>query len=243
MPNGSPPPGTGPTSQASPLVLQFDHPFPWSSLAVSGRLLFITYDSQASTSGMPVPYIALLDLASGGVTAVWNPPENTWLSGMDLSPDGTKLALAYSAPPPPGQMQSGSPGLYLLPGDCLTRSCASVAPQAIVEATESDYYFGPVWSPDGMNLYFTHFAAPSDSHGQLFSVERVPAGGGAPELVIPNATWPRPSPDGKTLAYVAYDPQQSINDLFLAAPDGVSDCPAGDAARILPVYRCAGVLP
>ena len=220
---GSSTPGAGPNSQTGPLVLQFDTPFPWSTLPVSGRLLFITYNSRASTSALPVPFIALLDLATGGVTAVWHPPENTWLSGMDLSPDGTKLALAYAAPPLPGLLQSGSPGLYLLPGDCLKRSCAEVAPQVIVEASQTDTYFGPVWSPDGMDLYFTHFSSPANSQTQIFNVERVPADGGTPERLIANATWPRRSPDGKMLAYVAFDILQSTNDLYFAAPDGTSD--------------------
>ena len=126
----------------------------------------------------------------------------------------------------PGLSQTGSPGLYLLPGDCLTQSCPTVTPAVIVEATQTDSYFVPVWSPDGMSLYFCHISAPANSQVATFSVERVPAAGGTPELLIPNATWPRPSPDGTTLAYVAFDLARSINDLYFAAPDGTNGRPA-----------------
>ena len=114
-----PPSGTAPIPAAASVVYHIDSPFPWSTLPVTGRLLFITYDPQVSTTSMPVPLIALLDLATGDVTAVWRPPENAWLSGMDLAPDRTKLAIAYASPPEEGNFQSGRPGVYLLPGDCL----------------------------------------------------------------------------------------------------------------------------
>ncbi len=44
--------------------------------------------------------------------------------------------------------------------------------------------------------------------------------GGQPEIISDHAAWPRPSPDGTKLAYVAFDPPNGVNDLYLADPDG-----------------------
>jgi Tol biopolymer transport system component len=208
-----------PTTPPSRVYL-FDTPFPWSTLPVSGRLLFITYDSQSAAASVPVPYIARLDLATGEVAAVWRPPDNSWLSGMDLSPDRTKLVIAYAPPPPPGLLQSGRPGLYVLPADCLATECLSVAPLPLIEPSEANSYFEPVWSGDGSSIYLSHISTPPDAQFPVYSVERISASGGPSQLLVPNATWPRPFPDGNRLAYVAFDIVNYVNDLYFAAPDG-----------------------
>jgi Tol biopolymer transport system component len=188
--------------------------------------LFITYDTPTNAAAIPVPYIAWLDLATGVESVGWRVPDGAWLSGMELSPDGTKLALAYAPPPPPGALLSGRPGVYILPTDCLPFGCPNATPEVVVGPTETDSYFEPVWSPDGASLYLSHISTPLNSPIPIFSVEQVSAAGGTPELLIPGATWPRPSPDGSMLAYVAYDVTQYINDLYYAAPDGTNARPA-----------------
>jgi Tol biopolymer transport system component len=187
--------------------------------------LFITYDTPAAAASIPVPYLALLDLATGEGRVIWRPPDSAWLSGVDLSPDRSELAISYAPPPPPGMLQSGRPGLYLLPADCLPAGCPNATPQPIVEPTDTDSYFEPVWSADGASLYLSHISTPAGATVPVFSVERVSGSGGPPELLIPNATWPRPSPDGSILAYVAFDVAQYINDLYFAAPDGSNAWP------------------
>ncbi len=233
--------GTAPIPDATSVVYHFDSPFPWSTLPVTGRLLFITYDPQASTTSMPVPLIALLDLATGDVTAVWRPPENAWLSGMDLAPDRTKLAIAYASPPEDGNFQSGRPGVYLLPGDCLARGVPTSCRSRWSKPRKTIPTSGPFGPRMERACYFSHLTTPPDTLVSAVSVERVPAAGGTPELLIPNATWPRPSPDGTTLAYVAFDSQLNINDLYFAAARR-DERPAGDASRIIPVRGRAGVL-
>jgi len=222
--------------QPSPApIYVFEAPFPWSNLSVSGRLLFLTYDTEVVPNLLPVPFIAQLDLGSGVVTAVWRPPQDTWLSGMELSPDGTKLAIAYTPPPPPGPRFSGYPGLYILPGECLNLQCPEAEPEPLVEGTETDSYFGPVWALDGSSLYFTHVDSPLDGGVPTYSIERVAAGRGAAELVLSHATWPRPSPDGTSLAYVAFDLLEYKNDLYYASPDGSKSRPAMPAGIFLSV--------
>ena len=189
---------------------------------MTGSLFFITYDSPTGPSSMPVPYIARLDLATGEVNAAWRPPENSWLSGMELSPDGSRLAIVYAPPPPPGMLQSGRPGLYLLPGECLTQSCPDASPQPVIEAAEFESFFEPVWSLDGTSLYYSRISSPADAQVPDYSVGRVVLSGGAPEDLILHATWPRLSPDGSLLAYVAFDILNYINDLYFASPDGTN---------------------
>ena len=225
-PTPAPNPATQVPSPSSPPIHVFEAPFPWSDLSVGGRLLFLTYDTEVVPNLLPVPFIAQLDLSSGVVTAVWRPPQDAWLSGMELAPDGTRLAIAYTPPPPPGPRFSGYPGLYILPGDCLNRPCPGVEPEPLVEGTEADSYFGPVWLLDGSSLYFTHVASPLDGGVPSYSIERVSADGGAAELVLSHATWPRPSSDGASLAYVAFDLLEYKNDLYYAAPDGSNSRPA-----------------
>jgi hypothetical protein len=215
-----------PTFAADTAIYRFDKPFPWSNLPVTGSLVFITYDSPTGPSAMPVPFIARLDLATGEVNAAWRPPENSWLSGMELSPDRSQLAIVYAPPPPPGMLQSGRPGLYLLPGKCLTESCLDSEPQPLVEPTETDSYFEPAWTADGASLYYSHIASPPNAQVPDYSVARVALSGGAPEEVIPLATWPRPSRDGTLLAYVAFDILNYVNDLYFASPDGSNARPA-----------------
>lgn len=197
-------------------------PFPWEGLGISGSIAFISYNFDELA---PVPYMVHLDLNDGRVVTDWRPPDNAWLANMALSPDGKQLAIAYAPPPADGSPQPGYTGLYLLPGTCLTDGCLDAEPQPLFAQQGVETSITPVWSPDGKYIYFAHIATPPGSAGVEFDLERIPAAGGAPEKLIANAIWPRPSPDGSKLAYVAYDPPNGVNDLYLAAPDGTQAAP------------------
>ncbi len=192
-------------------------PFPWEGLGISGSIAFLTYNFNDLA---PVPYIVHLRLADGHVVIDWRPPDNAWLANMALSPDGSQLVIAYAPPPANGSPQPGYTGLYSLPGSCLTQSCPEAEPQPLLAQEGAESSITPVWSPDGKYVYFTHISTPPGAEGAEFDLERIPAAGGPPEKLISNAIWPRLSPDGSQLAYVAYDPPNGINDLYLAAPDG-----------------------
>jgi Tol biopolymer transport system component len=46
--------------------------------------------------------------------------------------------------------------------------------------------------------------------------------GGERQVIVERATWPQISPDGQTLAYVAFDYDLKLNDLFFASLDGTN---------------------
>ena len=88
---------------------------------------------------------------------------------------------------------------------------------------------------DGTSLYFSHLTTPPDTLVSASTWSECPLPEAAPELLIPNATWPRLSPDGTTLAYVAFDNQLNLNDLYFAAPDGTNARPAMPPGSFLSV--------
>jgi Tol biopolymer transport system component len=190
--------------------------------SLTGRLIFTTFDPTEPTA---VPYIAQLDLATGALSPVWVPPANSWLGGMALSPDGQTLVLVYAPPPPGGGTPSGFPGLFLLPGRCLSEDCGGTLPQPLLAPVENESYFAPAWTPDAKMLYYAHVTTSAVSDLPEYRVERISPVGGQPQVMVPLATWPQISPDGNTLAYVAFDYSQGLNDLYFASPDGTNGSP------------------
>jgi Tol biopolymer transport system component len=185
----------------------------WAGLNLTGRLVF--------TQG--VDGIEKLDLATGQRETLFQPPEEAWLTSATVSPDSARIVLCYAPPPPEGQIQFGYTGLYLMPAD------GSAPPEPLLErADPQESYFYPSWSPDGKYLYYSHFIPVLNSEtGNAFryTVERLAVPGGAPELLIENAIWPRLSPDGSTLAYLSFDPETFNNELYVADPDGKNSRP------------------
>jgi Tol biopolymer transport system component len=169
--------------------------------------------------------VSALDLDSGALTQLYQPggdSGNAWVSAAAASPDGQTLVLAYAPPPPPGQVQYGYSSLYTMPAD------GSAEPQVFLSPPEAkESLFTPLWSPDGHFIYYAHldrFAMPNtlpQQYGFKYTLERIgyPAGG-APEVILENAFWPRLSADGARLVYVAYDPVDGSTKLMLAGPDG-----------------------
>jgi Tol biopolymer transport system component len=180
----------------------------WSNLGLSGRLIFT--EGEAG--------ISVLDLATGAERKIFQPPAGAWLTAAAASSDGQTVVISYAPPPPHGQVQLGYTGLYIMSAD------GSGTPLPVLErANAQESFFTPAWSPDGQYLYFAHFQPvndPNASNSFRYTVERMSASGGQPEPLIENAIWPRLSPDGKTLAYLSFDPVTFSNDLYIADPDG-----------------------
>ena len=200
-------PSVGTTSPIPTTIV----PVLWQDLGLSGRLVFVE-GAQRITD---------LDLVSGALRILFEAPLGGWVTSASLSPDGQSIAIAYSEPPPPGEMASYT-GIYLLPADGSSGPTPLLLPPGPDEA-----YFGPAFAPDGATLYLVHLQRIDDPL-QAFrqTLVRVRLADERVEPLVDDAFWPSVSPDGLRLAYVTIDPDDFTNTLFLAAPDGEAARPA-----------------
>jgi Tol biopolymer transport system component len=131
--------------------------------------------------------------------------------GPQFSPDGSQIA--YQAKDD-GQ-RTGD--IFLV--DVTTGETTRVTHLKPVAANL--WYMGPTFSPDGQTVFFTrpngNYVHPS------WSLWSVPASGGKPRLVLPDAIGGRVSPDGRTIVYFTYKPSLEsgfLGEMWLANADG-----------------------
>jgi Tol biopolymer transport system component len=180
-------------------------------------LIFLTFERGSQS-------LVELDLASGEMTTVFDPPDLAWLNSTSVSPDGTQIALSYAPPPGEGEVPLGYTDLYVMPlndPDQLQPMLQRLDPE--------ESYFNPVWSPDGRYIYYAHLtstaavsstAISTDTVGYTYVIERMAYPGGQIEPLVEHAIWPRLSPDGSKLAYVTFDLSAFTNYLYVADADG-----------------------
>jgi Tol biopolymer transport system component len=227
-------PTPAPTS-AAPTSGNDSAGLPWASLNLAGRIIFTR-----ATEG-----VWQLDLETGAAEQLFQPPDKntSWINSASVSPDGQQIVVAYAPPPQPGEVQFGYTDLYLMPAD------GSAAPTLFLARPDPrESYFNPIWSPDGRHIYFAHLdqiQVPGSNPPEFtfqYNVERAAYPDGQPELIAPNAFWPRLSEDGAQLVYISVDPQTFDNDLHVANADGtnarrfaeLADFPAVDAPLFSP---------
>lgn len=190
------------------------------SAGLQGQLIFIHYSQTGNQ-------LVRLDLAGGQVKVLFAAPDKSWLASADLSPDGKTLLLAYAPPPPAGQIQLGNTDLYRMPAD------GSAAPAVLLaRKAANESFFHPAWGPDGQAIYYTHnVPTPSARTGIESDIERL-APGGQPQTLAKHALWPRPSPDGAKVAYLAEVLNTTDNILSIMNADGSAAGPLPAAANI-----------
>jgi Tol biopolymer transport system component len=182
---------------------------------LTGRLVLIEWRPNGNR-------LIELNLISGEIKALFQAPENSWLSEAVVPPDEQRILLAYAPPPPGGETQFGYTDLYLLPYD------GSSQPQPfLTRSNPEESYFFSTWAVDGQSVYFTHLYQ-SDPNSPILTyqndVEKATLQGET-ETVIEHALWPAISPDGSRLSYLYADPVTFGNDLYLANPDGTGQLP------------------
>jgi Tol biopolymer transport system component len=189
-------------------------PVTWADLHLTGRLVYIYFDSSDFTA---TPSIRSLDLVTGSVTTLFQVPSGGWVYYLSASPDGKNLVISYI--PPADGAAGASQALYVMPSD------GSAAPQLLrMPPTPGDQYIQVEWSPDGKYIYYVHINQKiAFEQGQISPVHtlfRISYPDGTEEKVADNAFWPRPSPDASRIIYVSNDPFQKENLLFIANADG-----------------------
>lgn len=187
---------------------------PWTSLGLSGRLVYVTAQQDGDSPSMD---IRLLDLISGTETVLFHSPPAGTVHSVTVSPDATQIIMSYA--PPPGADQSSHQELYQMPLDGSQPPTLFLPPP-----TPDDEYLHPEWSPDGHYIYFAHvnYQRPprAGQHYPVFTLYRTTYPSGQPEKLAEEAYWPRLSPDMSRLVYITLDPLTGKNKLFLANADG-----------------------
>jgi len=211
----------------------FDTPTPlsinWAGLGLNGKLIFIRYQQSGNE-------LVRMDLETGQVSVIFQAPKRAILSGAAVSPDQTRIALAYS-PPPPQDESFVFPSIYLIPADGSAKPA-----QLIPGSSANDSFSNPAWSPDGQFLFGSHFhRGTGESDPPRNTVDRINLDGKFTP-VLDFATWPAVSPDGQKLAYLSVDPTSTQNKLYLSNIDGSdprqivadNEFPTVDAPRFTP---------
>ncbi len=175
-------------------------------------------------SPYPEHKLVQFDLATQQVTTRFTVPQDGWIYQFDMAEANGQIALAYGAPPnsdptnsdptnsdqnqaAPRQPYDRS-GIYLLALDDPTAD-----PVLLFGAdTAHEYYFNPIWSPDGASIYYVLYRRLDNSQTgsqastpdvalyryDLASAEHI--------FIAQDGVWPRLSPDGKRLVYIQVDP-------------------------------------
>jgi Tol biopolymer transport system component len=156
-----------------------------------------------------------VDLQSGKISQLWELSEGGFLSDVAVSPDGLEVAMTYTP-------QTDSPipraDIYIANAD------GSDAQPLLVHRGLYESFNHPTWSHDGQWIYFTRSdVLIDDVQGtgiSVVNIERIPVGGGQPELVIEAAEQPHFSADGSRMTYLVFNEETSTRSLWVANADG-----------------------
>ena len=178
-------------------------------LGLEGRLVFLSFTERRQV-------LLALDLATGSPNIIFQSPLNTWMTGASVSPDGEQVVIAYAPPPSEDEPQYGYTGLYVLPID------GSSVPQSLLLAVQSqEAFFNPSWSPDGQQIFFAKYISDDTlEYGFKYFIGRMVYPDGGPEIIVEDAFWHRPSPDGNRLAYATFVPSVYEKELLVVNVDG-----------------------
>ena len=194
--------------------LETQIPVTWTGLNLTGRLVYIYFDSSDFSA---TPSIRSLDLATGQINLLFQTESGGWIYYLSASPDGENLVISYI--PPSDGTSKVSQALYTMPVDGSTPPQLLFSPPAL-----GDQYIQAEWSPDGKYIYYVHVNQKLEMQpGQLSPVHtlfRVSYPEGVQEKVADHAFWPRLSPDSSKLVYISSDPFLLKNLLYVSNADG-----------------------
>ena len=191
-------------------------PVTWSTLNLTGRLVYINGSAVDNTFSLQ---IQILDLVTGEVTTIFDAPKYSWIYYITVSPDHKQLLMSYS--PPPGENEPADQDIYTMPLD------GSQPPKLLfTPPAKADDYVEVEWSPDGKYIYFTHVnfqitPQPNQIY-PLYEIYRMTYPDGKPEKVAEKSFWPRLSSDSSHIAYISVDLFLRENKLYIADSNGAN---------------------
>ena len=140
--------------------------------------------------------VAEMDMPSGRIKTLFDPPPLGQVNSAALSPDGSTIVLAYAAPA--GAIQLGFTDLYRMPAD------GSRNPVLLLAAGDGNLLYNPAWSPDGRTLYYSRIQ--SGAFGtSVMDVMQMSYPFGEPQALQSNAHAPDVSNDGTQITLVTFD--------------------------------------
>lgn len=170
----------------------------------NGSIVFI------EERGQPDFRLAKFDLETKNVTTVFQIPEGGWVYQVDAANTGNQqLVMSYTKPSE--EMKFDRSGIYLL-----DISNADAQAELLVGSDEAFvYYYDPVFSVDNEYVYYM----VSDSVNRSLRLERINLVTKAIDLIAENALWPKVSPDGTSIVYLAINQETSARSLIKAELD------------------------
>ncbi len=183
---------------------------PDSEPTLAGSLILI--DESAHPNHKVVHY----DLETQTSETLFAVPENGWVYQMDVTRDGTQVALSYSSPPAEEDREPyDRNGIFL----------ASIGPDGLMSEPEllfgntaaNEFVFNPAWTADGKSIFYVSYKriVPEDvleTWEPTLEVDlmRYDLETAEHHLIAEDGIWPRLSPDGSQLVFIQVDPITSM---------------------------------
>jgi Tol biopolymer transport system component len=168
---------------------------------VPGRWLYVTYTADGRS------LLRTIEPSTKRLKDLVVFPVGSYAGGPAAAPDGRRVAYSVFRTGAPG----GDPGgadLFVMDAD------GSHARMVLAHDRPGVSLGQPAWTPDGRALLFVR-ASPD---GRV-RIDRVPAAGGASQVVVTDADSPTAASPGR-LAFLRIDPISNAPSLWIAAADG-----------------------
>ena len=160
--------------------------------------------------------IVSVDIETGAEEVLFAPPDLSVVQELVATGDGETVYFSYTPPP---SLDSGffdRTAIYKI-------SRGETEPTLVIGGSLPDeFYTNPTLTPDGRYLFFHRLGQDfgSTTPRVTFGIERLDLETGENSLIIPNAIWPRISPDGKQIVFVTLDLLTQERGLGVADIDG-----------------------
>jgi Tol biopolymer transport system component len=169
---------------------------------VPGRWLYVTYTADGRS------LLRTIEPSTKSIKDLVVFPVGSYVGGPAAAPDGRRVAHSVFRTGAPGGADPGGADLFVMDAD-------GSHPRMVLAHDRPGVSLGqPAWTPDGRALLFVR--ATPDGRTQI---ERVPAAGGASQVVVTDADSPTAASPGR-MAFLRIEPASNAPSLWIAAAAG-----------------------